>query len=163
MKPKKSAALSTDSSTEPVRELHEALNDGDSDRIAEAVRIAEETTSSEIIVRLSAAATEGPLKDIARAEFERLGLARLPDQNGVLIYVSLQRRGVEIVIGTRAGDEMPERPWRTAVELIAEGFRNKTAADGIIAAVAAIAPELASHFPPSTVPGVELPNVSEDS
>lgn len=148
---------------ESVMALHDVLNDGDSERIAEAVRVAELDTSSEIVVKLSAATSNETMLAIAQAEFERLGLAGLPQHNGVLIYVSLNRRSVEILVGEKAAEVMPRDPWHEAAEIVATGFKRNTPAHGIIAAIELIAPYLAKNFPSTGAPQVDLPNVSEDS
>ncbi len=145
----------------PVKALHDVLAHGDSARIEEAVRLAEHNSSSEIIVKLSAATDDGEMRGIAEAEFVRLGLPGLSPSNGILIYVSLNRRAVEIVVGPDAASQLPDDLWRTAAAAVADGFRREKAADGIIAAVDAMAAPLAQVFPPLETPGPELPNVSE--
>jgi len=145
----------------PVKELHTALDHGDSERISEAVRLAEENSSSEIIVKLSAATADGNMREIAQAEFLRLGLGTLKPDNGILIYVSLNRHAVEIVVGADAYKRLPQDLWIRAAAAIAEGFRTSKPADGIISAIGLMTDPLSSEFPPLQTPGPELPNVSE--
>jgi len=145
----------------PVRELHTALDHGDSERISEAVRLAEENSSSEIIVKLSAATADGNMREIAQAEFLRLGLGTLKPDNGVLVYVSLNRHAVEIVVGGDASKQLHQDLWKRAAASIADGFRTGNPAQGIISAVGLMAEPLSREFPPLQMPGPELPNVSE--
>jgi len=148
---------------EPVVQLHEALAEGDSERISAAVAEAEAHTSAEIIVRLCAGVPdEVHSRAVAEQEFTRLGLAGLAAQNGVLIYVALNRRRVEIVVGPAAAQAIEPEIWQQAVEVIAAGFINCEPARAIIEAVALMADPLASHFPPGEGPAEELPNVSEE-
>jgi uncharacterized membrane protein len=147
----------------PAKELQSVLDHGDSARIAEAVRLAEVNTSSEIVVKLSAATGSENIRSIAEAEFIRLGLAALAPGNGVLIYVSLNRRAVEIVVGPAAAEKIPAILWRAAAASIAEGFRTGKPANGIITAVNSMAEPLEIHFPPTEIAGPELPDVSEDT
>lgn len=145
----------------PVKALEQVLAKGDSTRIEEAVRLAELNSSAEIIVKLSAATSDEEIRAIAEAEFVRLGLPALSPSNGILIYVSLNRKAVEIVVGPEAAAQLPKDLWRSAAAAVADGFRRGKAADGIISAVNSMAGPLAEVFPPLVTPGQELPNVSE--
>ncbi len=145
----------------PVEALEQVLAEGDSARIEEAVFFAEQNSSSEIIVKLSAATSDEEMRGIAEAEFVRLGLPGLAPSNGILIYVSLNRRAVEIVVGPDAAAQLPDELWRSAAAAVARGFRQGKAADGIISAVQSMTAPLAKTFPPLATPGPELPNVSE--
>lgn len=149
-------------SNDPLDLLYAALEHGYSWRIAEAVHQAELTTSGEIIVRLTATTPEHDSRRVAEAEYQRLGLADHPHQHGVLIYVSLNLRKVEIVVGPEAAEEIPQDIWQKCAAEIATGFRDGNPADGIIRAVNCMATPLAQHFPSTSKPGPELPNVTGD-
>lgn len=147
----------------PVKELHLALNHGDSQRIAEAVVQAENQTSAEIMVKLSAVTSmDEPMLDIARAEFARMGLPALALDNGVLVYISLNRHAVEIVVGQGAVDALPQALWDAAVQTIVGGFKGGNPADGIVQAVRDMTAPLAQAFPVTQPDTVNLPNVMED-
>lgn len=145
----------------PVRELQTALDHGDAERIAEAVRLAELNTNSEIVVKLSAATGPDDIRAIAQAEFMRLGVGNLPGGDGIFIYVSLNRRAVEVVVGPQAARLIPQDIWAKCATQIADGFRAQQPADGIIAAVETMSPALAQAFPDTGSSGTELPNVFE--
>jgi len=148
--------------TAPVQQLHALLNEDATKRIARRVREAELQTSAEIMVRLAAASGEGEVRAIAEAEFIRLGLGALDLQNGVLFYVALDRRAVEVVVGQKCAEKIPVEIWQQAANAIADGFREERPSDGIIAAVDVVAPALAEMFPPGASDTVNLPDVMED-
>jgi uncharacterized membrane protein len=146
----------------PVKQLHEVLDHGAAQAIADAVTEAERQTTAEIVVRLAAISPEGNIRAIAEAEFVRVGLGALQLRNGVLIYVSLNRRAVEVVVGPEAARLIPQEIWQRAVDAASEGFAAGDARRGILSAIDIITPALAKAFPPGETDLINLPNVTED-
>lgn len=145
-----------------VKQLHLVLDDGAAEMLAAAVTAAEKRTSAEIMVRLAAVSPAGDMRRIAEGEFVNLGMAELPLENGVLIYISLNRRAVEIVVGEQAASKIPSDVWQRAVDEIVRGFASGKPAEGIITALEEFVPALEQHFPAGAVDAINLPNVTED-
>ena len=88
----------------------------------------------------------GRVDKVAEKTFERLGVARTREHNGVLIFVCPRRRRCTVLgdagIHARAG----QRLWDAAVAAIAEhGPKDLTA--GVVRAIELVGAELAAQFP----------------
>jgi len=91
--------------------------------------------------------------------FAQLGVWDTRDNNGVLIYVLLADRDVEIVAdrGVGAG-VVPQAEWEQCCRVIEDHFRAGRFAEGALAGVEAVAAVLARHAPGPPDAGDELPN-----
>ena len=118
----------------------------DDERIVAAIREAEARSRGEIRVHVAEGAVEDPRAEAA-VVFERLGMVRTDERNGVLIFVAPESRKVAIVgdrdIDARCGEEF----WTGVVGTIRDEFRADRFTEGLVAAVRAVGDELARHFP----------------
>ena len=118
----------------------------DHDRIVAAIGAAEGRSRGEIRVHVAT----GPVEDAqaaARADFERLGMTRTAERNGVLVLVAPASQTFAIV-----GDEAVDRVcgegfWTSVVEAMRERFRAERFTEGIEEAVVRVGDVLARHFP----------------
>ena len=118
----------------------------DSDRIVTAIAEAERGTSGEIRVHV----TRRKPKDLearARLRFEKLGMTRTAERNGVLFYIVPGMRRFQILgdsgIHEKCGDEF----WRETAAVLEDHFRRGDFTGGIVAGVRKVGDLLASHFP----------------
>lgn len=92
--------------------------------------------------------------------FAQLHVWDTEDNSGVLIYVLLADRQVEILadrgIHRRVGDAV----WQSICHEIEEAFRDGRFRDGAIVGVCAVGQVLAAHFPPRAGNPDELPNTA---
>lgn len=79
-------------------------------------------------------------------------------RTGVLIFVSVAERYVEILADTGIRERVPPSEWQGIVDNLTEAIRMGHAADGFVNAIGRIGQHLATHFPPGTVDPNELPN-----
>lgn len=79
-------------------------------------------------------------------------------RTGVLIFVSVAERYVEIVADTGIHARVPEAEWQRIVDQLTAAIGAGRAGDGFAEAVAQVGRHLAEHFPPGTVDPNELPN-----
>ena len=127
------------------------------DAIAAAVGRAERTHAGEI--RFAIETSLAPLHNLnemsasARAldVFAQLRVWDTEHNNGVLIYVQLADRGVEIVADRGFQGHVSPAEWEAVCRLMEEHFRAGRFQAGAIAGVDAVGTLLARHFPP--VPG----------
>ena len=134
----------------------------DSDRIVTAIAEAERGTSGEIRVHV----TRRKPRDLdarARRRFEKLGMTRTAERNGVLFYIAPAARRFRILgdsgIHERCGDEF----WRDTAALLEEHFRKGEFTEGIVAGVRKVGEVLSAHFPQKPDDRNELSDeVSED-
>jgi uncharacterized membrane protein len=114
-------------------------------------------------------AVEGPLHvaDVlrsltprARAEqlFGQLGVWDTAHNSGVLIYVQLVDRRIEIVADRGIAAKVPQTEWNAICRAMEASFRERRFAEGALAAIARITALLATHFPATGANPNELPD-----
>jgi uncharacterized membrane protein len=135
-------------------------------RIADAVHAAEQRHSGEICFAVEASLP--PMAVVrgtdarARAQhvFAQLRVWDTQANNGVLVYLLLADRRIEIVADRGLGGLVSPEQWRGACQLMEERLRAGDAEDAALAGVAAVSDLLAAHFPqaPGAVDENELPD-----
>jgi len=129
------------------------FDEPDLDAITRAIVEAESRTSAEIRVhverRVPRHLFRRPDDALTRARqiFQRLGMHRTAERNGVLIYLALDERTLAVVgdqgIHERAGDQH----WREIRDGMVEKLRAGAPREAILEAVRAAGDALARHFP----------------
>ncbi len=132
--------------------------------IEDAIRAAEARTSAEIRFVIE---TAFELPDLAAGKSPRaraldvFAALRVWDtelRNGVLIYVLMAERTVEVVADRGAAALIAPADWDVSARVMENHFRARRFRDGAIAGVAAIGDLLARHFPARDGDRDELPN-----
>lgn len=148
-------------SLRPARRL---LNASALSQIESEIQAAERTHSGEIRVAIEAALGFGQLwrRQGARARalevFAHLGVWDTAHNNGVLIYVLLADRAIEIVADRGIAECVPATEWESLCREVGERFRQGELAAGICMAVRSVALRMARFFPSPGGDGDELPN-----
>jgi uncharacterized membrane protein len=123
------------------------------DAIEQAIARAEQTHAGEIRFAVETALTPTHIlndvtaHDHALEVFSQLRVWDTEANNGVLIYVQLADRHVEIVADRGFQGRISQPEWEAVCRLMEEHFRAGRFAAGSIAGVDAIASLLARHFP----------------
>jgi uncharacterized membrane protein len=118
----------------------------DRDRIKQAIQQAEHRTSGEICVSV-APLFWGSVEKAADKAFDRMGIARTKDRNGVLLFVVPSRRKF-VVLGDRGIHERVGQDfWDTVAAAMSDKFRESRFTDGLVQAIEVIGERLAAHFP----------------
>ena len=120
-----------------------SLDDG---RIVAAIQAAEARSRGEIRVHVA----EGDVKDAqaeAAAVFERLGMAKTDERNGILLFVAPESQAIAVVGDRDIHARCAEGFWAAVAETIRDEFRAGRFTEGLVAGVRAVADELARHFP----------------
>ena len=129
----------------------------DHDRIVAAIAEAEMKTSGEIRVHLHHRAVRDPIA-AARKVFEKLGMTKTAERNGVLVFVAPRSQNFAILgdagIHAQCGDDF----WVEAAAALGDHFRNGRFTEGIVGTVEKLGRALAAHFPPRAEPRNELAN-----
>ena len=129
-----------------ARILDELLPPADQQRVIDAVGRAERHTSGEIKVHIEERCA-GDAIERARSVFDRLGLQRTRERNGVLVYVAVADRKFAIVgdqgIHAATGDAF----WHGAAGKMKVALTSGSLGDGLVAAIAAVGETLAQLFP----------------
>jgi uncharacterized membrane protein len=138
------------------------------DAIEKAIAAAERTHAGEI--RFAIETSLAPqhilngMSPRARAleVFAQLGVWDTENNNGVLIYVQLADRTVEIVADRGLGARVSPAEWAAVCRLMEEHFRAGRFQIGSIAGVEAIGNLLARHFPTTPHPEAQSRNQLPD-
>jgi uncharacterized membrane protein len=116
------------------------------DALVAAIRDAEKKTSGQIRVLISHKSMTDPVA-AAQQEFERLGMAKSPERNGVLIFVTPRTRRFAVIgdagVHAKCGDGF----WRELAQAMTDYFRKSEFNEGISHGVAKAGELLAEHFP----------------
>jgi putative membrane protein len=100
--------------------------------------------------------------DRAHAEAQRLfaahGLHQTQGRTGVLIFVSLAERYVEVVADAGISEKVSVKVWDNAVIAMLKAIKRNELGNGFIEAIGICGKVLAEHFPPGAVNKDELPN-----
>jgi len=136
------------------------------ERIGHAITQAEAQHSGEIRFALEAALPwsylrrNAPVRQRALMVFSKLRVWDTEHNNGVLLYVELADRAVEIVADRGIAGKVATAEWEEICRTLRDHFRNGAYESGAIAAIEAIGAKLAQHFP--LAPGSERPNELPD-
>ena len=90
--------------------------------------------------------------------FGRLGVWDTEHNNGVLIYVLLADKDVEIVADRGVDRRVAQDTWEVICRAMESAFREGRFEDGAIDGIAAISELLAQHFPRGAAGPNELPD-----
>lgn len=135
------------------------------DAIERAIRDAESSHPGEIRFAVESALSISQLwqgmtpREVATSAFSQLGVWDTEHNNGVLIYVLLADRDVEIVTDRAVGEgRVPQSEWQSVCDRMRDHFRQGQFELGAIEGVRAVA-EVLSRYPPDRPDvGNELPN-----
>ncbi|WP_456622595.1 TPM domain-containing protein [Bradyrhizobium sp. P5_C12] len=134
------------------------------DRIEQAIRQGETTHSGQVRFVVEGALDGAPLfrNQSARARaldvFSHLRIWDTAHNNGVLIYLLLADRDVEIVADRGIDAKVGGEGWERICRAMEVEFRFGRFEHGVISGIAAVSGELARHFPPQGPHANELPD-----
>jgi uncharacterized membrane protein len=122
------------------------LNALDHERIVKAIAQAEACSRAELRVHVSHHAVDDPQK-AAATQFEKLGMTRTAERNGVLIYVAPRSRRFAIIGDSGIHQSCGQPFWQDVAEAMEADFRAGRFTDGIVKGVARAGEALGAHFP----------------
>jgi uncharacterized membrane protein len=135
-------------------------------RVTGAIHAAEAGHQGEIRFAIEAALPwsylrrNAPPRQRAWMLFSKLRVWDTEHNNGVLLYVNLADRAVEIVADRGIAARVPRAQWQSICHAARDRFRHGQMEAGALEAVAAIGAVLGEHFPlaPGRTRGNELPD-----
>jgi uncharacterized membrane protein len=134
------------------------------DRIEQGIKSSETTHSGQIRFVVEGALDGGPLfrnqpaRERALDVFSQLRIWDTAHNNGVLIYLLLADRDVEIIADRGIDAKVGAAGWEAICRAMEAEFRAGRFEHGVISGIAAVSRELAKHFPPSGPHRNELPD-----
>jgi len=96
---------------------------------------------------------------LAREQFHALGLDQTRGRTGVLLFVSVAERYVEILADRGIDEKVPAGTWNGIVAAFTRQLREGKIADGFVGALTACGTPLIAHFPRAAEDRNELPDV----
>lgn len=130
----------------------------DRDAVVAAIGRAEKLCSGEIRVHIEPNLHGRELWGFARKTFERLGMTRTTDRNGVLLFIAAREQQFAI-LGDRGIDERVEPGfWEHIVHDLTGRFREGQFTEGLVEAIEEAGARLQEHFPYHREDVDELPN-----
>lgn len=136
------------------------LNQLDNEKIVAAIRQAEQQTSGEIRVFISRKRVDDPVA-AAQAEFERLGMTKTQQRNGVLIFVAPRAHKFAVIGDVAVHQHCGETFWQAVASALADDFKKSDFTSGIVCAIQKIGELFAGHFPHQPDDENELPDQVE--
>ncbi len=133
-------------------------------RIEQAIKAGEATHAGQVRFVVEGALDGAPLfhgqpaRERALDQFSHLRIWDTAHNNGVLIYLLLADRDVEIVADRGIDAKVGAEGWETICRAMESEFRAGNFERGVIKGIEAVSRELAKHFPPDGHPRNELPD-----
>jgi uncharacterized membrane protein len=133
-------------------------------RIERAIKAGEATHAGQVRFVVEGALDGAPLfrdqpaRERALDQFAHLRIWDTAHNNGVLIYLLLADRDVEIVADRGIDAKVGAEGWETICRAMETDFRAGIFERGVINGIEAVSRELARYFPPDGHPRNELPD-----
>ena len=134
------------------------------ENIEAAIKAGEATHAGQVRFVVEGALDGAPLfrnqqaRERALDIFSRLRIWDTAHNNGVLIYLLLADRNVEIVADRGIDAQVGAEGWETICRDMEADFGNGQFEAGVIKGIAAVSRELARYYPPDGHPRNELPD-----
>jgi uncharacterized membrane protein len=132
----------------------------DDAQILAAIERAESASSGEVRLFIAHAPVVDPL-GAARAQFEKLGMTRTRQRNGVLLYFAPKSQRFAILGDEGIDAKCGEGFWQEIVNAMSPQFARGEFTQAIVEAINRVGAVLAQHFPREPGDQNELPNQIE--
>jgi uncharacterized membrane protein YgcG len=132
--------------------------------IEQAIRAGETSHSGQVVFAVEGALDgiplfrDQPARDRALDVFSHLRIWDTAHNNGVLIYLLLADRDVEIVADRGVHAKVGAAVWKTICAAMEDEFRQGRFKAGVVEGIAAVSRQLAEHFPKQGAGPNELPD-----
>jgi uncharacterized membrane protein len=130
-------------------------------RVNAAIVAAESRTSGRIRVLVARHRAPHPVA-AAQTHFQRLGIAQLPQRNGVLLFVAPRSRTFAVIGDQGVHEKCGEAFWRELAAAMTGYFKKGDFTDGLVHGIERAGSLLAEHFPAEAGPAGSPPDAVED-
>lgn len=135
----------------------QAFTEEQQEKIVLAIQLAEARTSGEIRLAVEPHCKGEPL-DRATVYFERLGMDKTAQHNGVLIYLATEDHQFAILGDRGIHARVPANFWEETKELMLRHFKAGDMVQGLIEGIVHAGEQLQRFFPREADDVNELPN-----
>jgi uncharacterized membrane protein len=115
-------------------------------QILASVREAEKDTSGEIRVHIETS-FEGDVLDRASWVFNKLGMQKTAERNGVLFYLAVSNRKFAIIGDAGINSKVPAGFWDEISEHLMKRFKEGKFTEGLSEGIILAGKQLQTHFP----------------
>lgn len=133
------------------------FSEAQQEQIVHAIQMAEARTSGEIRLAVEPHCHTEPL-DRALVYFERLGMDKTAQHNGVLIYMATEDHQFAIIGDKGIHDRVPPDFWEETKARMLQHFKREDLVGGIIEGITHAGEQLQRFFPRDDDDVNELPN-----
>lgn len=137
--------------------MKEFINKLQQDEIVAAIRGTEKRTSGEIRVFISNKTVDDPV-GAAQKQFERMGMTKTRQRNGVLIFVAPRARKFAVIGDTAVHQHCGDAFWQMLAAEMTGHFKKGDFTTGIVHAIQKAGELLAANFPHEAGDKNELPD-----
>lgn len=122
------------------------LTDAEREAVTSAVKAAESKTSGEIRVHLDRKAG-GDAQAAAKRVFEKIGMDRTEEKNGVLFYLAVADHAFAVIGDSGIDAKVEPEFWEKVSEAMLAAFKQDKFGEGLAAGIAMAGERLAAAFP----------------
>ncbi|WP_432714085.1 TPM domain-containing protein [Pedobacter sp.] len=133
------------------------FNEQEQELISTTIAEAEKLTSGEIRIAIDKKC-EGDALDMATSYFDKLGMDKTSEHNGVLIYLAYEDHKFAVIGDRGINKVVPPDFWETTQVAMKAHFAGGKLVEGLIAGISLVGEKLAIFFPPNGGDINELPN-----
>jgi len=126
-------------------------------QVRNAIKEAEHETSGEIRVHIETNLS-GNVLDRAAWMFNRIGMHKTKNRNGVLFYLAVQKKEFAIIGDGGINSKVEKNFWDKIKNILQEHFRKGTYTEGLIEGILMAGMQLKEHFPYQKDDKNELPD-----
>ncbi len=127
------------------------------DRIVEAIRKAESQTSGELRVHVARKHKVDIMTEAAKV-FQKLGMDKTKERNGVLFFIVPQKRQFAVIGDKGINEKVPEGFWNEVRDLMQDFFKKGEITEGICRGITLAGHQLKQYFPGKDDDENELPD-----
>jgi len=133
------------------------FNEQEQELVSKAIADAEKATSGEIRIAIDKHC-KGDAFDQATSYFEKLGMDKTSQHNGVLIYLAYEDHKFAIIGDRGINRVVPPDFWETTKNKMRDHFASGNLLEGLITGIRLAGEKLATFFPYENGDINELPN-----
>lgn len=119
----------------------------DQKRIMDAIATAEMQTSGEIRVHIQPTTRGADIRTTAERTFERLGMTKTAERNGVLLFIACEEQRFVILGDKGINERVPAGFWDEIAAKLTIRFKTREFTDGIVDAIHSAGDQLKHFFP----------------
>lgn len=141
--------------------VQEFFKEDDLHNIGAAVKDVETRTCGEVRVNIFGSLPEkftGTAREFAEGRFVEEGLHNTQDQTGILIFVALKERAIEILADSGIDAKVSDQVWIDICMGLAAGFQEENYVGSVLGAVSQVGAVLEKHCPVKDGDKNELPD-----